>query len=171
MEDFYEILEIPHTASKAEIKKAYRELAKKYHPDKNANGKAEERFKKISEAYSVLSDSRKKQEYDSGFYYGRQESERSFRQSGSRWDYDGYSYTAYEEEPFVYWTYKKSPRGKTSNQNESASSSIFKGSISVLAGFFFIGRVGLIGFILSLYLISKGFSRIMTGISSILKSR
>lgn len=60
--DYYEILGINKTANQAEIKKAYRELSKKYHPDKNPDG--EEMFKEINEAYSVLSDSEKKNHYD-----------------------------------------------------------------------------------------------------------
>lgn len=63
--DYYEILGIPKGASEEDIKKAYRRLAKKYHPDKNpGNKEAEEQFKLISEAYAVLSDKSKRQEYD-----------------------------------------------------------------------------------------------------------
>ncbi len=65
MEDFYNILGVPRNASQEDIKKAYRKLAVKYHPDKNqGNSAAEEKFKKISEAYSILSDEQKKAEYD-----------------------------------------------------------------------------------------------------------
>ena len=63
--DYYEILGVKKNASEAEIKKAYRELAKKYHPDKNkGNKEAENRFKEISEAYAVLSDQEKRGQYD-----------------------------------------------------------------------------------------------------------
>lgn len=63
--DYYEVLGLSKSASEAEIKKAYRTLAKKYHPDANPGDKnAEEKFKEINEAYSVLSDSDKKQKYD-----------------------------------------------------------------------------------------------------------
>jgi len=64
-QDFYEILGISKSATQAEIKKAYRKMAIKYHPDKNPDDKvAEENFKKAAEAYEVLSDENKKARYD-----------------------------------------------------------------------------------------------------------
>lgn len=66
--DHYASLGIEQTASADEIKKAYRKLALKYHPDKNGGDKsAEEMFKKISDAYSILSDPDKKKKYDERF--------------------------------------------------------------------------------------------------------
>lgn len=65
MKDYYEILGVPRNAGTEEIKKAYRNLAFKYHPDRNPNDKAaEERFKEISKAYAVLGDERKRNEYN-----------------------------------------------------------------------------------------------------------
>lgn len=65
-EDLYEILGVDKNTTPNDIKKAYRSLAKKYHPDKNPNDKeAEEHFKKVSYAYEILSDSEKKSRYDS----------------------------------------------------------------------------------------------------------
>jgi len=62
--DYYETLGIPRNADDKEVKKAYRNLARKYHPDVNKEPGAEEKFKKINEAYSVLSDEQKKAQYD-----------------------------------------------------------------------------------------------------------
>ena len=63
--DYYEVLGVPKNATEADIKKAYRQLAKKYHPDANpGDAVAAEKFKEASEAYSVLSDSQKRQQYD-----------------------------------------------------------------------------------------------------------
>jgi len=62
--DYYEVLGVQRNASKDEIKDAYRKLALQYHPDRNKAPDAEEKFKEISEAYAVLSDDEKRQQYD-----------------------------------------------------------------------------------------------------------
>ncbi len=62
--DYYEVLEVKKDATKQGIKKAYRKLALKYHPDRNKSPEAEEKFKEISEAYAVLSDDEKRSQYD-----------------------------------------------------------------------------------------------------------
>ncbi|MFE0329998.1 DnaJ C-terminal domain-containing protein [Streptomyces sp. NPDC058960] len=62
--DFYEVLGVPRDADKDEIQRAYRKLARKYHPDVNKDPAAEERFKEINEAFSVLSDPDQRARYD-----------------------------------------------------------------------------------------------------------
>ncbi|MBE5816184.1 MAG: J domain-containing protein [Clostridiales bacterium] len=69
--DYYKILGVEKNADTAAIKKAYRALAKKYHPDSNKSPEAEEKFKDISEAYEVLKDEEKRRKYDTfGESYG-----------------------------------------------------------------------------------------------------
>jgi molecular chaperone DnaJ len=86
--DYYKVLGINRSASAAEIKKAYRKLARKYHPDVNPdNAEAEQKFKEIQEAYAVLSDADKRRQYDT---YGRVDTIPDmgfdpFRQASSSW--------------------------------------------------------------------------------------
>lgn len=76
-QDYYDILGVSRDASKSEIKKAYRKLALKYHPDKNKAKDAEEKFKEISEAYAVLYDDEKRKLYDQ---YGHSGIDQQFSQ-------------------------------------------------------------------------------------------
>src|SRR5688572_18059006 len=68
--DYYQILDVKKDAKADEIKKAYRKLARKFHPDVNPNDKsAEDKFKEIQEAYDVLSDEKKRKVFDRFGYY------------------------------------------------------------------------------------------------------
>jgi len=78
--DYYEVLGVKKDADESEIKKAYRRLAKKYHPDVNKSAEAEEKFKEVSEAYEVLTDSSKRQQYDQFGHRGVH-----FGQGGFQW--------------------------------------------------------------------------------------
>src|SRR3972149_5049138 len=62
--DYYEVLEVGRSASPEELRRAYRRLAKQYHPDVNKDDSSEERFKEINEAYAVLSDEERRASYD-----------------------------------------------------------------------------------------------------------
>ncbi|HEX7031582.1 MAG TPA: molecular chaperone DnaJ [Nitrososphaera sp.] len=81
--DYYEVLGLQKGASKEEIKNAYRKLALQYHPDRNKDKGAEEKFKEISEAYAVLSDDEKRKRYDT---YGHVGQEEVFRGSEANFD-------------------------------------------------------------------------------------
>ncbi|XP_041977186.1 dnaJ homolog subfamily B member 6 isoform X2 [Aricia agestis] len=99
MVDYYRTLGVSRTATEAEIKKAYRKLALKWHPDKNPDNadEANRRFKEISEAYEVLSDERKRQVYDQ---YGKEGlSSSRGRRSAATDDFDFGLYTGY---PFTF---------------------------------------------------------------------
>jgi len=94
--DYYEILGINKGASEAEIKKQFRKLALKYHPDKNPGDKvAEEKFKTISEAYEVLSDPEKRKKYDQFGQYWQQAAQPTGGGYGPGVDMGGFDFSQY----------------------------------------------------------------------------
>ncbi len=108
--DYYNILGIQKNASDEEIKKAYKKLAIKYHPDKNKGNKiAEEKFKEINEAYEILSSPDKKRNYDAlgstNFNENNDHFEREFNSS---------RFSNFEDLDFffqnLYWIFKKNNR-------------------------------------------------------------
>ncbi len=133
-ENLYEILGVSKTASAEEIKKAYRNLAFKFHPDRNPGDKvAEEKFKKINSAYSVLGDEVKRRQYDSyGTSYSSSENSQSSSTYGSNpfganssGFYDGSSYGNGRRDPFwnfFYDSYDTSDFWNSRRANNSSQS-------------------------------------------------
>jgi molecular chaperone DnaJ len=98
--DYYEVLGVDKKASLADIKKAYRKLARKYHPDLNPGDKtAETKFKEIQEAYAVLSDPKKKSQYDQFGFVGDVPPEAGYQQRRTS-GFDGFDFSSYGSSPF-----------------------------------------------------------------------
>ncbi len=88
-EDYYKVLGVKRTATQDEIRKAYRRLARKYHPDVNPGDKAaEDKFKQLSEAYEVLSDAKKREVYDKFGSYSDNIRDASAKAGGPGFDFD-----------------------------------------------------------------------------------
>ena len=116
MEDLYKTLGVEKTATADEIKKAYRNLAFKYHPDRNAGDKAaEEKFKQINSAYSVLGDEDKRKQYDLyGSAQERQNYSQSYNQSYGNGGYYG-NYQRTGSDPF--WDFFTGAQSDSGEQN------------------------------------------------------
>lgn len=85
--DYYEVLGVSRNATDEEIKKAFRKLAFKYHPDRNRDDGAEDRFKEVNEAYEVLSDTNKRAAYDQ---FGHSGAEGFFTRGFEGFDFGGF---------------------------------------------------------------------------------
>ena len=100
--DFYSILGVSKNASIADIKKAYRKLARKYHPDPNPGDKvAESKFKKIQEAYAVLSNPKKKSQYDQFGFVGDAppggQQQRTYSSGFEGFDFSGFGSSSFRD--------------------------------------------------------------------------
>ena len=146
MKDYYQTLGVNHNATQEDIKRAFRQLAFKYHPDTNPGNEkqAEEKFKEINEAYGVLGDKVKRQQYDSaragygtrykGFQYSQQdifrdsfsnqamfsELSRMFAQAGLRFDQDFLNRVFFEGRGFMFQFFTTPGRTAYQQQNPYA---------------------------------------------------
>ncbi len=109
-ENFYDILGISKKASLQEIKAAYRKLALKWHPDKNKDSQASDKFKKINQAYEVLSDTKKREMYDQ---LGHDGYTRRGGRAGTAGQNPYGQQGGYSQGPFT-WTYTSSGGGGNS---------------------------------------------------------
>ncbi len=120
--DYYEVLGVPRNASSEEIKKAYKELVKKWHPDLHKEDKeeAEEKFKEIREAYEVLSDPQKRAQYDKFGYVGHPEGGNTYQSWGTGENPFGGS--IFDDLEDIFGTFfGQSPRGsRRSGKNKAA---------------------------------------------------
>ena len=122
MDDLYMVLGVSKNASADEIKKAYRDAAFKYHPDRNpGNAAAEEKFKKLSAAYSVLGDEKKRADYDrfgSADSYAQSAYNGGFYGTNGRYAGSGFN----EDNPFGFgfWSWYEQAQKEASSQNRSS---------------------------------------------------
>ena len=166
MSDYYEILGLPRDAGQDQIKKAYRELALKYHPDQNPDDLvAEEKFKKLSQAYSVLSDPNKKSQYDLGGYQDESMRQEQWRRAaGNPWGYG-------EENPWGQqtWTWTSSQNSGQNSQwtRKEAFELLLRSVLSLLAGvvlFRFSFFFGIFGILICVGAIGRGFMNTLRAI-------
>ena len=189
MNDFYEVLGVPKTATADEIKKAYRKLAFKYHPDKNPGDKAaEEMFKKITAAYDVLGDENKRRQYDNGSFNPFQEYAQYQQQSQS---YQGQSYQNPFGEGQDFWSWFTNAYGngaqrqqqeqETQNwQQQSARQYrytydkgtligyLMRNILKALGGILVMSIFPILGFIPGILLLSSGFRGVVHSVRLLL---
>jgi molecular chaperone DnaJ len=121
-QDYYQTLGVERTADPEEIRKAYRRLARKYHPDLNPGDKAaEERFKKVQEAYDVLSEPKKKQMYDQYGFYSESGMPGGGPQAGQRGPHMGFGGFDFSD----IFTRGAAGRGRAAGQEEANFQDIF----------------------------------------------
>ena len=181
MDDLYEDLGVPKTASSDEIKKAYREAAFKYHPDKNPDdAAAEEKFKKINAAYAVLGDEAKRSQYD---MYGNEGTQSNTWNNNTQTQYGYSGYDPFEEffrnaqqsaqqRQYTYTYYDTGRQEKSRFTKREAWNSLIKNILMLLTGLFMVTSgfiLGIFGFFISIVLIANGISGTARALQALLR--
>ncbi|UTY27937.1 DnaJ domain-containing protein [Treponema putidum] len=170
MENYYNILNVSKSADEEEIKKAYRNLAMKYHPDKNPGNKiAEERFKRISEAYSILSNPQKRKYYDLSMESTFTSGTYTYRQNENPFGED-----IFTAEWWQNWrkTKENNTKKKENIPRKEAFKIIIHGILLTIVGILLFKSViflGIFGLLLAFYLVSEGVIRIRKGYAAIFR--
>lgn len=182
MADYYEVLGVSKTATTDEIKKAYRTLAFKYHPDRNAgDAAAEEKFKQITAAYDVLGDEEKSRNYDLG-YSDSYNSYSSQSANAGQYQYDPFyqwfnqsaqSRCSYGDYNGWNYTYRSRPRQTRRNSRGDWWIMLLSKTAQIFFGLlFFRFAIYLIpfGFFIWLGVMSNGISGVFTAVRGLVRS-
>lgn len=163
MDNLYEILGVSENASADELKKAYRALALKYHPDRNPGDTvAEEKFKNITAAYEILGDEKKRQEYDMSLKYG-------YTKSSSQ----GYDYDFDMSEMFREYSRQANQYKKRKMSTGEAFQKMCLSIISVIVTFFvsrIIVYIPIFGFLIAMFLCISSVSSCIISVRNFFKS-
>lgn len=174
MENYYDVLGVQKNATADEIKKAYRSLAFKYHPDRNpGDAAAEEKFKKISAAYDVLGDETKRRNYDLGGY-----SENTYQQSQQTYqDFYNNFYNRQRQNQYqnqYYYEYKN-PYQEEDNSPDTWKDyvgQLLAKSLQTFVGFTFFRFSYFIpfGFIICIGVISNGITGVVRALKGLMRT-
>lgn len=170
MEDLYQDLGISKTATAEEIKKAYRDAAFKYHPDRNpGNTTAEEKFKRINAAYSVLGDESKRSQYDR--YGSASERPATYQNAKTQYGYDPFEElfrrsqnAETQRRSYTYTYYSNSSQKSKHNTKKDAVSQLIRSLISIclcVLFFPFALHFSILGLLVIISVIVNGVSGIL----------